>query len=108
MVSIKSLLIATFVTTIIATPIENSNTPDDDLQVVDRVPVIESRGNGANYASNGAASCDYNEKQRLDQEINNRYSLKNQLDGEINRRQGIKAQLDDQIRQRQGQLGGCH
>ncbi|WDK12817.1 ec8 protein [Colletotrichum graminicola] len=107
MVSIKSLLVATLVSSIVATPIESFDAPENDLEVVNKVPVIESRGNGGGYGDGGGASCDYNTKQRLDSEIQNRYQLKSRLDDEIQRRQGIKQQLDNQINQRQGQLGHC-
>ncbi|KAK2036841.1 hypothetical protein LZ31DRAFT_636384 [Colletotrichum somersetense] len=107
MVSIKSLLIATLVSSVISTPIESSNPLENDLEVVDKVPVIEVRGNGGNGGGYGAATCDYNTKQRLDNEINNRYQLKSRLDDEIGRRQAMKQQLDNQINLRQGQLGHC-
>ncbi|KAK2056364.1 hypothetical protein LY76DRAFT_607053 [Colletotrichum caudatum] len=104
MVSIKSLLIATLASSVIATPIESFNPLENDLEVVDKVPVIEVRGNGG---GSSAGTCDYNTKQRLDDEINNRYQLKSRLDDEIGRRQAIKQQLDNQINQKQGQLGHC-
>ncbi|KAK1973925.1 hypothetical protein LZ30DRAFT_814365 [Colletotrichum cereale] len=142
MVFIKSLLIATLVSGIIATPIVSPGSVTEDLQVVNKVPVIESRGqttnsgNGAGHGNgngygtrNGVGNgfstsgtggnCDYSQKQRLDQEIqnrshmksqldqeiHNRNQMKSQLDGEIKRRQGMKQQLDDQIHQRQQQIG---
>ncbi|KAK1997927.1 hypothetical protein LX36DRAFT_670591 [Colletotrichum falcatum] len=83
MVSIKNLLIATLVSSIVAIPIASSDLPEEeDIHVVNRLPVIESRGNGGGYSG---VSCDASQKDRLDQEIQNRYQLKSRLDDEINR-----------------------
>ncbi|GKT41232.1 uncharacterized protein ColSpa_01413 [Colletotrichum spaethianum] len=122
MVSFKNFLIATLVSSVIATPIQSPDSTDNDLEIVKKVPVIESRdkdyyrapsttnggvGNGYNngYSTSGGGDCNYSEKQRLDQEIQNRYQEKDRLDSEIKKREAMKDQLDQQIRQKQGE---CH
>ncbi|GKT58164.1 EC8 protein [Colletotrichum tofieldiae] len=113
MVSAKSLLIATLVSSVIATPLNALNSTNVNLEIVDKVPVVESRekasyfpavpndGYGGGGGGDGA-NCNYAEKTRLDQEIQNRYQLKDRLDSEIKRREAMKDQLDEQIRRKQG------
>ncbi|KZL79799.1 ec8 protein [Colletotrichum incanum] len=111
MVSFKSLFIATLVSGVIATPLNALNLTNADLEVVDKVPVIETREkasylpavpNGGYGGGGDGVGCNSAEKERLDQEIQNRYQLKDRLDSEIKRREAMKDQLDEEIRRKQG------
>ncbi|WQF79228.1 hypothetical protein CDEST_04242 [Colletotrichum destructivum] len=115
MVSFKSLLVATLVSSVVATPLK-SNTSDLVVEAVDKVPEIEARDKANFYPglqlpeaskdttkvriSSADRDCSSAEKERLDAEIQNRYALKDRLDAEIKRREDMKDELDREIRTR--------
>ncbi|TQN69892.1 hypothetical protein CSHISOI_05589 [Colletotrichum shisoi] len=115
MVSFESLLVATLVSGVVATPLK-SNASDLVVEAVDKVPEIEARGKANFYTglplpeaikdttrirtSSADRDCSTTEKDRLDTEIQNRYALKDRLDAEIKRREEMKDELDREIRNR--------
>ncbi|KAL0943326.1 uncharacterized protein CTRU02_201212 [Colletotrichum truncatum] len=95
MPSFKTVILATLLSAVIATPLQERALDNVSFDIA---PSIESRGEASTSGNGGnGGNCDYNEKNRLDVEINNRYRLKAQLDTEIDRRQDIKAQLERDI-----------
>ncbi|TDZ35718.1 hypothetical protein C8035_v007158 [Colletotrichum spinosum] len=93
MVSFKTILIATLISSIAATPLSNRTVGTDNA------PLIASREKDRD--------CDSDEKSRLDNQIRNRQQMKSRLDDEIERRQNIKTKLEQDIRTMQNN-GNCN